>query len=373
VATWAAAPQPTVPDDLPPAPFARDGLLLADTTLRQTVRVSLGGERIRVRFANTFGAAPLPLAEVTVALPAGGAAGVNEIEPGSARPVSFRGRPTTVVPVGAQVTSDPVDVDLAAGSNLTITIRLDEGLAGGAITSHPGSRTTSYLMRGGLTAAVDHWYLINGVEVRASRAIRALATLGDSLTDGRGSTTNGNDRWPDLLPPRAGVAVVNLGIGGNRVLTDGLGPSALSRLDRDILAQPGVRWLIVFEGTNDIGTAEPSEPAQKQAAADLIAAYEEIVARAAREGIRAYGATLTPFGGNEGYDEGHREDARQAVNEWIRTSGRFAAVLDFDAAVRDPADPRRLRAGYDEGDQLHLNPAGYRAIAGCVPDRLFTG
>jgi lysophospholipase L1-like esterase len=373
VATWAAAPQPTVPDDLPPAPFASDGLLLADTTLRQTVRVSLGGERIRLRFANTFGGAPLPLSEVTVARPAGGAAGVNEIEPGSARPVSFRGRPSIVVPVGGQATSDPLDFGLVAGSNLTITTRLDEGLAADAVTSHPGSRTTSYLMRGELTAAVDHWYLISGVEVRAPRAARALATLGDSLTDGRGSTTNGNDRWPDLLPPRDGVAVVNLGIGGNRVVADGLGPSALSRLDRDIFAQPGVRWLIMFEGINDIGTAEPSEPAQKQVAADLIAAYEEIVARTAREGIRVYGATLTPFGGNDGYDEGHREDARQAVNEWIRTSGRFAAVLDFDAAVRDPADPRRLRPGYDEGDHLHLNPAGYRAIAGCVPDRLFTG
>jgi lysophospholipase L1-like esterase len=209
--------------------------------------------------------------------------------------------------------------------------------------------------------------------------------LGDSLTDGRGSTTNGDDRWPDQffgrlwsaetrpsdVPPR--VAVLNQGIGGNQVLRDGIGPSALARLDRDVLAVSGARWLVVFEGVNDIGSADATAIASKQAAADLIFGYEQIIARAQAVGIGTYGATLTPFGGNEAYDDpdGHREAARQAVNEWIRGSHRFDGVIDFDRAVRDPGDPRRLRPAADTGDHLHLNPAGYRALADAVPADYF--
>ncbi len=204
--------------------------------------------------------------------------------------------------------------------------------------------------------------------------------LGDSLSDGRGSTTNRNDRWPDQLrarlaahPDTAGTAVVNQAAGGNRVLNDGLGPSAVSRLDRDVLAQSGVEWLLVFEGVNDIGTADATEAAQQQVAADLVTAYDQMIRQAHAHGIRVYGATLLPFGGNTGYDDpdGHREAARQTVNRWIRTSGRFDAVLDFDRAVRDPEHPERLTAALDGGDHLHLNPAGYGVLAAAVPDRLF--
>jgi lysophospholipase L1-like esterase len=387
VSTWAAAPQATEPDNLPPPPFVRDGVALRDATLRQTVRVSVGGPRIRLRFSNAFGGCALALSAATVAPPAGGAAGVSAIRPGGARAVSFGGRTAVVVPPGAQVVSDPLDLPVAAGANLAVTVYLADGQPVDGLTSHPGSRTTSHLATGNRVAdaeladatPTDHWYLVSGLEVVAGGP--AVAALGDSLTDGRGSTTNGNDRWPDRLfgrlqadPRTAGVAVVNAGMGGNRVLDDGQGPGALARLDRDVLAQTGVAWLIVFEGINDLGTAAASGPAQRRTADDLIAAYDQIVTRAHAHGIAVYGATLTPFGGNDGYDDpaGEREAARQAVNRWIRAGGRFDAVLDLDRAVGDPADPRRLRAEFDEGDHLHLNPAGYRAIADSVPLRLFT-
>ncbi|MCG5212908.1 SGNH/GDSL hydrolase family protein [Streptosporangium sp. KLBMP 9127] len=386
VVTWTAMPQRAEPDNMPPPPYTREGGVLADSTLRQTVRVSVGGGQVRLRFSNAFGGAPLPLTRVTVALPSGGTSGVSAIRPGTARPVTFYSRSSAIVPVGAQIVSDPLDLAPAPGSVLTVTVHLAEGLASDAVTSHPGSRTTSYLAPGDQVEAgdlreatpVDHWYLLSGVEVRSERAA-ALALLGDSLTDGRGATTNRDDRWPDQLagrlrhdPRTAGVAIANQAAGGNRVLNDGLGPNALARLDRDVLAQSGVRWLVVFEGVNDIGTAEATQDAQKQVADDLIAAYDQIVVRAHAQDIEVYGATLTPFGGNDPYDdpEGYREAARQTVNEWIRTGGRFDAVLDFDQATRDPAAPRRLLPAYDVGDGLHFNPAGYKALADAVPARL---
>ncbi|MEV0385416.1 SGNH/GDSL hydrolase family protein [Nonomuraea sp. NPDC050643] len=383
VTTWAAMPQLTEPANMPPPPYAKDGLVLADTTLRQTVRVSAGGPRVRLRLSNAFGGAPLPITRVSVALPAGGAGG-STIRPGSARPVTFSGRGRAVVPRGAHVVSDPVDLAVAPGSVLAVTVYLADGQASSDLTSHPGSRTTSHLVAGDHTeagdlpgaTAVDHWYLLSGVEVWSGRDTAALVLLGDSLTDGRGSTTNGNDRWPDLLFDRlrGGVAIVNQGAGGNRVLNDGLGPSALARLDRDVLAQSGARFLAVFEGVNDLGTAEPTARAQRGVAEELIAAYEQIILRAQARDLLVYGATLTPFGGHDPYDdpEGHREAARQAVNAWIRDSGRYDAVIDFDRAVRDPAAPGRLPAAYDEGDHLHLGPAGYQALARAFPLALLT-
>ncbi|RBM04546.1 SGNH/GDSL hydrolase family protein [Streptomyces sp. PT12] len=388
VGTWTAAPQLTEPHNMPPPPFTGDDAVLVDATLRQTVRVTTGGERIRLSFSNEFGGAPLPLTEVSVALPLGGAAGVGAIEPGTATPVTFSGRASVTVPVGARYVSDPVAVPLEAGSNLTVTAHLAEGQAGTALTSHPGSRTTSHLLAGNHVAAddlpgatpTDHWYLLSSVEAWSSRSTSATAILGDSLTDGRGSTTNENDRWPDQLFDRLqegrgtdDVALLNQAAGGNRVLADGLGPSAISRLDRDVLSQSGVTRLILFEGVNDIGTAEATPEAQARVADDLIVAFDQIVTRARTHGIEVYGATLLPFGGNEGYDDpgGLREAARQAVNEWIRTSGAFDAVLDLDAALRDPAAPERLRPGVHDGDWLHLNPGGYGLLADAVPARLF--
>jgi lysophospholipase L1-like esterase len=343
---------------------------------------------MRLRLSNAFGGAALPVTAVSVALPAGGQAGVSAIRPGTAQPVTFNGRSSMVIPVGAQMVSDPLGFDVAARSNLTVTIFLAQGQASNNITSHPGSRTTSYLLAGnhvddtdlpGATS-VDHWYFLSAVEVLARPSTGGVVLLGDSLTDGRGSTTNGNDRWPDQLsarlqahPDTDEVAVLNQAAGGNRVLNDGLGPNGLARLDRDVLAQSGVEWLLVFEGVNDIGTAPASEAAQQQVAADLVAAYQQIIVRTHAQGIRVYGATITPFGGNAGYDDpaGLREATRQTVNEWIRTSRQFDAVVDFDRTARDPANPRQLLPAFDTGDHLHLNPAGYHALADAVPVRLF--
>jgi lysophospholipase L1-like esterase len=388
VDTWVSMPQLTEPGNMPPAPFTQPNLVLADSTVRQTIHVSVGGRVLRLRFSNAFGGAALPITRVSVALPAGGQAGVSAIQPGSSRPVTFFGRPSVVVPMGAQVVSDPLDFRLVPQANITVTTYLAAGQASTNITSHPGSRTTTYLLAGDQVEAADlpaatpiaHWYFLSGAEVLASPATAAVVMLGDSLTDGRGSTTNGNNRWPDQLlawlqthPGTAGIAVVNEAAGGNRVLNDGLGPNALARLDRDVLAQSGVRWLFVFEGVNDIGTAPATEAAQAQVAADLIAAYDQIIVRTQAQGIRVYGATITPFGGNNPYDDpaGLREATRQAVNRWIRTSHRFDAVVDFDQAVRDPANPRQMLTVADDGDHLHLTPTGYRMLADAVPARLF--
>ncbi|GAB7191658.1 SGNH/GDSL hydrolase family protein [Kineococcus sp. NUM-3379] len=385
VHTWVAAPQAAEPENLPPAPFARPGRTFADTTLRQTVRTTLGGSRLRLRLSNAFGGAPLPLTRAALALPDGGS-GARAVLPGTSRAVTFGGRASTTVPVGAPVVSDPVDLAVPAGTDVSVTLYLADGIASEQVTSHPGSRTTSHLLAGDHTGAeelpgavpVEHWYLLGGLEVFREEPAGALVLLGDSLTDGRGSTTDGNDRWPDLLAARLraqgrDLAVLNQAAGGNRVLAHGVGPAALARLDRDVLALGRVRWLVLFEGVNDLGTAEATPAAQRAVAADLVAAYEQVVLRARARGIRVAGATTAPFGGHEGYDDpaGLRAAARHEVNTWVREGGRFDAVLDLDAAVRDPAAPDRLLPAYDGGDHLHLNPAGYAALAGAVPLDLF--
>jgi lysophospholipase L1-like esterase len=389
VNTWTSMPQLTEPGNMPPPPFTQNGLVMADTTLRQTVRVTVGGSNLRLRFSNAFGGAALPITAVSVALPVGGKAGVSAIDPATARSVTFNDRPGTLIPVGAQMVSDPLGFRVAPKTILSVTIYLATGQASNNITSHPGSRTTSYLLAGNHVAdadlpgatPVDHWYFLSGVEGFSPRGTAGAVMLGDSLTDGRGSTTNANDRWPDQLLDRLqsshrtdDVAILNQAAGGNRVLNDGLGPNALARFDRDVLAQSGVEWLIVFEGINDIGTAAATPEAQQQVAADLIAAYEQFVTRAHAQDIEVFGATLLPFGGNTGYDDpaGIRETARQTVNQWIRTSHEFDAVIDFDKTVRDPAAPRQLLPAYDVGDHLHLNPTGYGAMAAAVPPRLFS-
>ena len=387
--TWTAAPQWTETADLPPPPFTRGSLVFADSTLRQSVRVSVGGRQVRLRFSNAYGGTGLTITSVSMALPFGGRAGIPAIESGTSATVTFGGQPTATVAAGAQLISDPLEFPLTAGADVTVTMFLSAGHASGDITSHPGSRTTSHLLAGShvndedLAGAtpVDHWYFLTGIDVRPDDAAAAAAVmLGDSLTDGRGSTTNGNDRWPDRLSARLrscrgaeGTAIVNQALGGNRVLRDGVGPRVLARLDRDVLGVSGVGWLVVFAGVNDIGAAQATVAAQGQVTAELIAAYERIVAQARGRGIRVYGATLTPFGGNADYDDprGHREAARQAVNEWIRRGQRFDAVIDFDRTVRDPRSPRLLRSSLDCGDHLHLNPPGYQALADAVPVSLF--
>jgi lysophospholipase L1-like esterase len=376
-------PQLTEPANMPPPPFTQPNLVLANSTVRETVHVSTGGRQLRLQLSNAFGGADLPVTAVSIALPADGKAGVSAIRPGTGRTLTFAGQHSVTIPVGALAVSDPVDLPVAPQSNLTVTLYLDAGQASSNITSHPGSRTTSYLLAGnhlddadlpGATP-VDHWYFLGAVEVASDPRGAGVAIVGDSITDGRGSTTNGNDRWPDELSARlraSGVSVLNQAAGGNRVLHDGLGPNALGRFDRDVLAQDGIEWAIVFEGVNDIGTAAAEPAAQQQVARDLIFAYQQMVTRAHAHGIRVYGATITPFGGNS-YDDptGYREAARQSVNAWIRSSHAFDAVLDFDRVARDPAHPAQLLPAYDTGDHLHLNPAGYRALGQAVPVALF--
>jgi lysophospholipase L1-like esterase len=390
VDTWVSMPQLTEPGNLPPAPFTGADAVFVDSTVRTTALVTLGGKHLRLRFSNAFGTTPLTLDAVRIALPAGGAAGVAAIDPATDKAVTFNGKASVTIPAGAQIVSDAVAFPVAPRTNVAVTVYLSAGQQSLDNTSHPGSRTTSWMLAGDHVsdadldvtgaASVAHWYFLSAIEVLASPHAAAVVVVGDSISDGRGSTTNGNDRWPNQLAARllatpwlADVAVLNQAAGGNRVLNDGLGPNVLARLDRDLLSRSGARWAIVFEGVNDIGTADATPEAQAKVARDLIDAYEQIVRRAHARGILVYGATITPFYGNGYYDAaGYREQARQAVNAWIRTSGRFDAVLDFDAAVRDPADPRQLRLDIQyQNDGLHMTPAGYKLIADAVDLRLF--
>lgn len=371
VGTWAAAQQLTEPRNLPPEPR------LSGNTLRQVTQVSIGGSRLRVRFSNRFGNGPLTIAAARLAV----AAEASAIAPGTERALTFGGRAEITIPAGGEAVSDVVDFALEPLSRVAVTLRF--GDVPSDVTGHPGSRTTSYLVLGDsvgsamLDGAVrtDHWYVLAGIDVEAEDA-GAVVVIGNSITDGRGSGTNRQNRWPDHLarrlhddPRTARVAVLNAGIGGNKVLRGGLGPPALERFDRDVLGAAGVRWLIVLEGVNDLGEARGEAEAQA-VAQGLIDAYRWMVKRAHARGIRVYGATILPFGGSF-YDAPEREAARQQVNRWIRTGGAFDAVIDLDAALRDPAHPTRLRPEADTGDHLHPNETGHRMMGEAVDLALF--
>ncbi|TDZ27213.1 hypothetical protein C8035_v012017 [Colletotrichum spinosum] len=389
VTVWGAMPQLTEPANLPPAPFNETGRVFDDATLRQTVKVSLPTSTLRLQISNVFGISDLPITAVTIARAANNTAGTSAIDPSSLQIVTFSGAGDFVVPNGAVVFSDPIDLAVAGESIVSISIYLATGQTTNSITSHPGSRTTSFLAKGnrvadagfaGNATRTDHWYLISALEARLPQGSgRAVVVVGDSISDGRGSTTNANNRWPDALLARlrgnaatAGVAVVNEAAGGNRVLADGLGPNALGRIDRDVLTHTGVRYAVIFIGVNDIGTADTAAAAQEIVGARLVAAYRQMAARLQRFGIAVFGATITPFSGDgQAYADPERERTRQRVNEWIRAFAGFDAVVDFDEIVRDPAAPERLRAEFDTGDHLHLNPAGYEAMAAGVDLGIF--
>ena len=353
-----------------------DGLI--DTTLRQIVRPSIAGRRVRVRISNAFGDAPLHVTAASLAGSAGNA--TAKVKPDTLRPLRFAGRAGAVIPPGADWLSDPVDLPIGAFDDLAVSLHVEQ--VPQAQTAHPGSRATSWFIRGDATAATDlpsataieRWYLLSGVEVETCTARAGIVVLGDSITDGRGSTTNGNDRWTDVLARRLDgrAAVINQGIGGNRVLLDGLGPNAMARLDRDVLALPGIGHLIMLEGVNDLGTLGRDRPASAAEYRDLVqrltGAYGQIVARAHARGLKVHGATILPFGSNEYYHPGtEAEAARQAINAWIRMPGHFDSVIDLDRVLRDPKRPDRLAPAYDTGDGLHPNPAGFRAMAEAVP------
>src|SRR6185369_14508051 len=279
--------------------------------------------------------------------------------------LAFSGAAGVTIPQGNAVWSDPVSLTFANLSNLTITTAFTTVPSN--VTGHPGSRTTSYEQTGStnVTAAsmtgaqtADHWYIISGVDVMADAAARGIVVLGDSIADGRGSTTNRNDRWPDDLARRVlgntgttNVSVMNQGIGGNAVVTGGLGPTAQSRYSRDVLGQSGVKYVIVFEGVNDVGTGAT--------AASVTAVFDQFISMAHARNLIIYGATITPFGANTIYYTAAHEQARQTVNAYIR-SGKFDGLIDFDAAVTDMGNPPKLQAAYDSGDGLHLNPTGYQ-------------
>jgi len=370
VTTWGCGPQLTEPGNLPPAP-------LANSTLRQFVHATLGGKHLRVRFSNAYGTNSVVIQAAHVALAAGGgSAGGGTIDPATDKALTFHGAPVVNIPPGEVILSDPFDYNLPALTNLAVSIYFGS-ISAITINGHPGSRTTSFILASNAVSAASltgaattaHWYAITGVDVVADIGSQAVVTLGDSITDGRGSTTDGNNRWPDNLAqrlatngPTAGVAVANMGIGGNGIFA-GLGPAAVNRFDRDVLNQSGPRWLIVFEGVNDIGGGTSGS--------SLIGAYTQFANKAHARNLRAYGATITPFGGNGYYTTAH-EAARQTVNAWFRTNTLYDALIDFDVVVRDPVTLTNLYAPYDSGDHLHLNPSGYQAMANAIDLNLFT-
>jgi len=372
VGTWTASPSD---------PFA-DGF--NDQTLRLIAHTSIGGQRVRVRLSNTFGTTPLKIGEAHIAQQSEGAS----IKPESDRALRFGGSASTIIPAGAMAVSDPVELDVRALSNLAVSVYLPG--ATGPITEHSLGMQDSYAStQGNYVGAASlpvkdtrqSWSLLTAIEVLARDETRAVVTFGDSITDGYGSTVNANRRWPNILAERLkarriDVAVLDQGISGNRVLHDGqipaFGPNALARFDRDVLAQSGVKYMVLLEGINDFGHAAPGTP-EAVSAEDVIAGYKQIIRRARAHGIKVYGATLTPYVGTifPGYYQPEGEVKRQAVNAWIRTSGAFDAVIDFEAVVRDPADPTRMLPAYDVGDHLHPNDAGYRAMANSIDLRLF--
>ncbi len=385
--SWAASAEAPLPASLgfPPPPA------LGGKTIRQVVRISGGGQEVRIRFTNAFGDGPLRIGAAHLAF----AGPDGAIRPGSDHALTFGGRPSAVVPSGAPLLSDPVRMPVKALTSLAVSLYLPG--AAPVCTCHATSVQTAYVLPGDATGAaamagaekVQGRALISAVEVASARPGRTIVAFGNSITDGVGSSMDANRRWPDQLAERlvrqSGPAlyVANEGISGNRLLNDGFGVSALARFDRDVLAQPGLAYVIVFEGINDIGLsraprggAGPLSGFIKTyggapvSAEDIIDGYRQLIARARAHGVRIYGATITPYEGAATYSaEGEAE--RQAVNRWIRTSGAFDAVLDFDKAIRDPAHPGRIRDGWHMGDHLHGSDAGYRAIAASIDLKLF--
>ena len=380
-----AAPAPAPPGQpatapAPPAPF----LHFNNQTLRQIVRASIGGARVRVVLSNTFGTAPLTIGAAHVALRDKESA----IAATSGRALTFSGRPTITIPSGASVSSDPVELNIPALAVLAVDLYLPGNTnTPSPVTMHNGARQTSYISQTGnhagvpalpVVATTQSWFVLTRVEVMAPEGSGAIVAFGDSITDGAASTPDMNKRWPDRLaerlmaqPGTARMAVLNAGIGGNRVLSEGnfnAGVNALARFERDVLGQSGVTHVIVLEGINDISNARQNPT---PTAEDIIAIHKQMIERARTRGVKIYGATLTP---NEGCGcftkEG--EAKRQAINQWIRTGKAYDGAIDFDVITRDPAQPGRFLAAYDSGDHLHPSDAGYQAMGDGIDLALFT-
>ena len=384
--SWGASPLAPSPamGPLPGTPTFHD------QTIRQVVRLSGGGARVRVRFTNEFGTAPLTIGAAHLALAAAGGA----VQPGTDHVLTFGGKASAVIRPGAPMLSDPVDMAVPALSRLAVSLYVPGQVD--SCTCHATGMETAFVAAGDLTGAValpgattlQNRALISAVEVGSARPVRTIVAFGDSITDGVGSTPGADRRWPDQLADRLvarggpAVYVSNEGISGNRIVSDGAGVSALARFDRDVLSTPGLAYVIVFEGINDIGIAHMPKVEGPMAAffktmagppvtaEDMIGAYQQMIARAHAQGVKIYGATIAPYEG-AAYASPEGEQQRQAVNAWIRTSGAFDAVLDFDAALRDPAHPARIRDGFHMGDHLHGSDAGYKAVADSIDLGLF--
>ena len=364
--TWAASPQ-----------AASIPLEFSSQTIRQIVRASIGGTQVRVRVSNAYGANPLRIVAARVGLRTTGAS----IAAGSDRILTFNGSTSTTIPVGALAVSDPVDLRVPDRVDLAISLWIPGNQS--AATEHKlGLQTTYVSPEGDFTGAdalptattTASYYYLAGVDVGSRVPSRAIVVLGDSITDGLHSTPDANRRWPDRLAERlhahssgSRIAVLNAGISGNRILHDKAGTNASARLDRDVLVQSGARYVIVLEGINDIGIPVGA------AAADIIAGHRQIIERAHAMGLKVFGGTLTPFQAflPGVYYSAEGEAKRQVVNQWIRTSNAYDAVIDFDRALRDPANPAVMRPAYDSGDHLHPNDAGYQAMADAVDLSLF--
>lgn len=353
---------------------------LKDATLRQIVRLQIGGQRFRLRLSNAFGTAPLRIDAATIAP----SLDLASSRIGAPTALSFDGKPAVTIPAGADYWSDAFAMAAPAGADLAISLHLPDAPA--QQTGHPGSRATTYYVHGDQTAApelpgaktIDHWYLIGGLETVSAKG-SAVVVVGDSITDGSQTKPNTNKRWTDGLqlrlradPALREMAVLNAGLGGNRLLQDGLGPNAVARFDRDVLSPPGVTHMIILEGINDLGTLTRDAPVSAAEHASLvermIGALRQMVARAHAHGIKAIGATILPDGASNYYHPDAANEAdRLAVNTWIRAPGNFDGVIDFDLMMRDPDQPTKMRADYDSGDGLHPSPVGYQAMADAVP------
>jgi lysophospholipase L1-like esterase len=358
VATWAAGVQSSTGP-------------ITGQTVRDIIHTSVGGDRLRLSLSNAHGDAPVHFDAAFVGIPAQGAALVA----GSNRRITFTGRPEVTIPPGAEVLSDPLPGHIPAGQDLAVSVHI--AAMGQVATGHNMYRTqTSYLSTLGdhaadespraFTTPITRWFWLAAALVDPAPRVGTLVTLGDSITDGYGSSLDADHRWPDFLaqrilaePPPRRLGVANVGISGNKLRTDGSGSSALTRFGRDVLDQPSVRTVILLEGVNDIG-------ADNASAEQLIAADRELIARAHAHGVCILGGTLTPFEG-PGYYTPQHEAVREALNAWIRDSGEFDAVIDFDAATRDPQHPTRLLPAFDGAGHLHPSDAGYRAMADAVP------
>lgn len=398
VDTWTAMPQLTEFTNLPQPPFNQTMLTFPNSTIRQTLRMTIDAEQVRVRFTNAFGLNDLPITKATIALPRAetgqNITGSSGIQPDTLQTLTFSGNESITIPNGALAVSDPVNFPIKTGQVISISMYLKDGQQSQYITSHPGSRVVIWFSFGDYTSSpnmtdpstnqTQHWYFLDAVEAWKAPQYRAFAVVGDSITDGRSSYVNTNTQWPNLLFDQLqksnsdslkSISVVNQAAGGNRVLYDGLGPNAVGRIDRDVLAQSGVKYAMIFEGVNDIGTADATVENQTITGDRLIQAYKQIITRVHTFNIPMFGATITPFGCQnvtlQPYALPIREHTRNKVNEWIRTSGWFDAVIDFDEMLRDPSNHTQLAPYYDSGDCLHPNPAGYHEIARKFPLEVF--